>query len=275
MSSLRSPTWYVLRVERSRGPVWYAKCRVPDGRQVQKKIGPAWSDRGRPPIGFYTRRLAEAWLREVLDEARHARGRGEDRCHVRGRSGRGCGSSSRTASASRRRSRTIGRSSTPICFHSSGTCRSRTSRRSSANVGGHRLVVSRIGARTSSCRPTGHLPPGTSPAFSRAAWTRGHALGAGLAHIGAPGLPRRRVTGERRWPCCAGPCRVASGCAQSAGGVARRGAWLMYFRCESRRPCGIIASCGGCPSSVGVPGTADGRADLIASVRRAGTGAGG
>jgi integrase len=50
--------------------VWYAKYRLPDGRQVQKKIGPAWSDRGRPAAGYFTKRTAEAWLRDVLDQAR-------------------------------------------------------------------------------------------------------------------------------------------------------------------------------------------------------------
>ena len=50
--------------------MWYAKYRLPDGRQVQKKIGPAWSERGRPPAGYYTRRQAEEWLRSVLDDAR-------------------------------------------------------------------------------------------------------------------------------------------------------------------------------------------------------------
>lgn len=50
--------------------MWYAKYRLPDGRQVQKKIGPAWSDRGRPPVGWFTKRTAEAWLRDVLDQAR-------------------------------------------------------------------------------------------------------------------------------------------------------------------------------------------------------------
>jgi hypothetical protein len=30
----------VFRVERKRGPVWYAKYRLPSGRQVQKLIGP-------------------------------------------------------------------------------------------------------------------------------------------------------------------------------------------------------------------------------------------
>jgi hypothetical protein len=29
------------------GPIWYAKCRLPDGRRVQKQIGRAWSDRSR------------------------------------------------------------------------------------------------------------------------------------------------------------------------------------------------------------------------------------
>src|SRR5436190_2648270 len=64
------PTGHVFRVERARGRVWYAKYRLPDGRQVQKKLGPAWSERGRPPAGYFTKRLAEDWLRRTLDEAR-------------------------------------------------------------------------------------------------------------------------------------------------------------------------------------------------------------
>jgi integrase len=60
----------VFRVERVRGPVWYAKYRLPDGRQVQKKLGSAWTGRGRPPAGYFTKRLAEEWLREVLVAAR-------------------------------------------------------------------------------------------------------------------------------------------------------------------------------------------------------------
>jgi hypothetical protein len=52
------------------GPVWYAKYRLPDGRQVQKKLGPAWTERRRPPSGYFTKRLAEEWLRSTLDEAR-------------------------------------------------------------------------------------------------------------------------------------------------------------------------------------------------------------
>lgn len=63
------PSGHVFRVDRARGPVWYAKYRLPDGRQVQKKIGPAWSERGRPAAGFFTKRLAEEWLRDVLHQA--------------------------------------------------------------------------------------------------------------------------------------------------------------------------------------------------------------
>jgi len=72
VGQLSPPTGHVFRVERKRGPVWYAKYRLPDGRQVQKKIGPAWSARGRPPAGYVTRRLAEAWLDDVLAQARRA-----------------------------------------------------------------------------------------------------------------------------------------------------------------------------------------------------------
>jgi integrase len=67
---LQPPSGHVFRVDRSRGPVWYAKYRLPDGRQVQRKIGPAWAERGRPAAGHLTKRTAEAWLRDVLDEAR-------------------------------------------------------------------------------------------------------------------------------------------------------------------------------------------------------------
>jgi integrase len=67
---LKAPTGHVFRVERSRGPAWYAKYRLPDGRQVQKKLGPAWIERGRPPAGYFTKRTAQEWLRTTLDQAR-------------------------------------------------------------------------------------------------------------------------------------------------------------------------------------------------------------
>ncbi len=63
-------TGNVFRREGQRGPVWYAKYRLPSGRQVQKKIGPAWAQRGRPAAGYFTKRTADDWLRGVLDEAR-------------------------------------------------------------------------------------------------------------------------------------------------------------------------------------------------------------
>ncbi len=37
-------------------------------------LGPAWTGRGRPPGGYFTKRLAEDWLRDTLDELRFAAG---------------------------------------------------------------------------------------------------------------------------------------------------------------------------------------------------------
>ena len=37
---------------------------------VKARIGPAWTERGRPPAGFFTKRGAQEWLRDVLDQAR-------------------------------------------------------------------------------------------------------------------------------------------------------------------------------------------------------------
>ncbi len=61
---------HVYRWEGKRRPVWRAKYRLPDGRQVKKTIVPDWTGRGRPPAGYFTKRTAEAWLRDVLDQAR-------------------------------------------------------------------------------------------------------------------------------------------------------------------------------------------------------------
>jgi Phage integrase, N-terminal SAM-like domain len=70
MRTLEPPTGHVFRRDGARRSTWYAKYRLPDGRQVQKRIGPAWTERGRPAADHFTKRTAEAWLREVLDEAR-------------------------------------------------------------------------------------------------------------------------------------------------------------------------------------------------------------
>jgi integrase len=52
-----------------RGPVWYMRYRL-DGRESRKRIGPAWTGRGRPPAGFFTKRMAEAELDAFLTDAR-------------------------------------------------------------------------------------------------------------------------------------------------------------------------------------------------------------
>ena len=66
--STRHATGHVRLVHRDGGDRWYAKWRGPDGRQVQRKLGPAWTGRGRPPAGYYTRRGAEAELRRILTD---------------------------------------------------------------------------------------------------------------------------------------------------------------------------------------------------------------
>jgi hypothetical protein len=47
--------------ERTSGPVYYIKSRVP-GRtpeQTTRRLGPVWKGGGRPPKDHYTRRMAE------------------------------------------------------------------------------------------------------------------------------------------------------------------------------------------------------------------------
>lgn len=68
---------HVRLVERQRGPdKWYAKYRYPDAtvkggiRQVQVCLGPAWKERGRPPEGYYTAKMAEQALQDILTDAR-------------------------------------------------------------------------------------------------------------------------------------------------------------------------------------------------------------
>jgi integrase len=65
-----APSGHVFRRTGQRGDVWYARYRLPDGRQVKRRIGPGWTDRGRPAPGFFTRRTAQAWLDDVLAQAR-------------------------------------------------------------------------------------------------------------------------------------------------------------------------------------------------------------
>src|SRR5215211_4978175 len=62
-------TGHVFLAKRKRGDKWYAKYRLPDGQQVQKVLGPAWAERGRPPEGHYTRKTAEGELRRLMTDA--------------------------------------------------------------------------------------------------------------------------------------------------------------------------------------------------------------
>ena len=66
----RPVSGHAFLVQRARGPQWYVKFRLPDGRQVQRRLGPAWTGRGRPAAGYLTRRAAQAVLDELLAQAR-------------------------------------------------------------------------------------------------------------------------------------------------------------------------------------------------------------
>src|SRR3954452_7842098 len=67
---VRPVSGHVFRMQRKRGAQWYVKFRGADGRQIQRRLGPAWTGRGRPPVGYFTKRTAEAALDEILADAR-------------------------------------------------------------------------------------------------------------------------------------------------------------------------------------------------------------
>lgn len=70
-SQLGIVSGHIFRVDRQRGPRWYMKYRLPNGRQVQKLIGPVWtSKREEPPEGSFTKRGAQAVLDDTLARAR-------------------------------------------------------------------------------------------------------------------------------------------------------------------------------------------------------------
>lgn len=66
MSKPRQPTGFVRVIERADGPVFYAMIRAGDGRRLQRRLGPAWTMRSRPPTGYLTRAAAELRLAEIL-----------------------------------------------------------------------------------------------------------------------------------------------------------------------------------------------------------------
>jgi integrase len=62
----RHATGYVREVPRRDGIVLYAKLKLPDGSQPQRRLGIKWDKRSAPPDGYLTLRQAEARLASML-----------------------------------------------------------------------------------------------------------------------------------------------------------------------------------------------------------------
>jgi integrase len=73
MPSGSAVSGHVVLREGVRGNVFHLKYRLPDGRQVKRKLGPEWQGSGRPPHGCFTKKTAEAALREILADAQRGR----------------------------------------------------------------------------------------------------------------------------------------------------------------------------------------------------------
>jgi integrase len=67
MAGAKGPSGYVRVIERKGGSVFYAKLKLPDGTQPQRRLGKVWTKRTRPPAGYLTRGMAEARLQAILD----------------------------------------------------------------------------------------------------------------------------------------------------------------------------------------------------------------
>lgn len=61
---------HVKLAKRKRGDIFYLKYRMPSGKQIERRLGPAWTKRSRPPAGYFTRRMAEDALAELLTDVR-------------------------------------------------------------------------------------------------------------------------------------------------------------------------------------------------------------
>jgi integrase len=61
---------HVFKRKGKRGAVWYAKYRLPDGRQQKKRLGPVWTEKTAPPDGYFTKGKAEKHLDELLRQTR-------------------------------------------------------------------------------------------------------------------------------------------------------------------------------------------------------------
>jgi integrase len=60
---------HIYRQDRQTGPRWVAKWRDAAG-QHKRVLGKAWTGKGRPPEGYFTKRLAQQALDEILADAR-------------------------------------------------------------------------------------------------------------------------------------------------------------------------------------------------------------
>lgn len=60
---------HVYTRKRKREDQWYARYRVA-GRRFNRRLGPVWKERGRPPEGYYTQRKAKEALQAILTDAR-------------------------------------------------------------------------------------------------------------------------------------------------------------------------------------------------------------
>ncbi len=56
-----------------RGGVYHLRYRLADGRHVKRRLGKAWSGRGRPPAGYCTARMARDALEAALTDARRGK----------------------------------------------------------------------------------------------------------------------------------------------------------------------------------------------------------
>jgi len=61
---------HVKLAKRKRGEQFYLKYRTPSGKQLERKLGPAWTERSRPPAGHYTRKMADEALQNLLTDLR-------------------------------------------------------------------------------------------------------------------------------------------------------------------------------------------------------------
>lgn len=55
--------------KRKRGDQWYVQYRV-SGRRFNRRLGPVWREKGRPPEGYFTKRKAREALQAILTDAR-------------------------------------------------------------------------------------------------------------------------------------------------------------------------------------------------------------